>query len=134
MPQTKGNTFTAALIDARSDWVDAYRPGIRIRERGRIVSVGDGIAWISGLPSAAIDELLVCDDGSEARVFDLSKNLVGALLLHATDALAAGVIGSFGHEGANRVVSEADVLLVVGCRLNPMDSNWQAPGFIRPSR
>jgi len=91
MPQTKGNTFTAALIDARSDWVDAYRPGIRIRERGRIVSVGDGIAWISGLPSAAIDELLVCDDGSEARVFDLSENLVGALLLHATDELAAGV-------------------------------------------
>lgn len=46
--------------------------------------------------------------------------------------LAGGVIGSFGHEGANRVVSEADVLCVVGCRLNPMDTNWQAPGFIRP--
>jgi acetolactate synthase-1/2/3 large subunit len=46
--------------------------------------------------------------------------------------LAAGVIGAFGHEGANQVVSEADVLLVVGCRLNPMDTNWQAPSFIRP--
>ncbi|MEA5385979.1 thiamine pyrophosphate-dependent enzyme [Haloarculaceae archaeon H-GB11] len=34
--------------------------------------------------------------------------------------------------GANRAVSEADVLLVVGCRLNPMDTNWQAPAFIRP--
>lgn len=49
-----------------------------------------------------------------------------------TDERAAGVMGSFGHEGANRVVSEADTLLVVGCRLNPMDTNWQAPEFIRP--
>jgi len=42
------------------------------------------------------------------------------------------VVGSFGHESANQVVSEADTLLVVGCRLNPMDTNWQAPSFIRP--
>jgi len=49
-----------------------------------------------------------------------------------THDLAAGVIGSFGHEGANRVTSEADVLLAVGSRLNPMDTNWQAPTFIRP--
>jgi len=63
---------------------------MRMRERGRIVSVGDGVAWISGLPSAAIDELVVCDDGSKARVFDLSDDLIGVLLLHATDKLAAG--------------------------------------------
>jgi len=42
------------------------------------------------------------------------------------------VVGSFEHEGANQVISEADTLLVVGCRLNPMDTNWQAPSFIRP--
>ena len=41
-------------------------------------------------------------------------------------------MGSFGHEGANRVISEADTLLVVGCRMNPMDTNWQAPEFIQP--
>jgi F-type H+-transporting ATPase subunit alpha len=81
----------SSLLDSRAAWIDAYRPAMRIRERGRIVSVGDGIAWISGLPSAAIDELLVCDDGSRARVFDLSESLIGALLLHETDQLAAGV-------------------------------------------
>ncbi|PSQ24565.1 acetolactate synthase [Halobacteriales archaeon QS_8_65_32] len=45
---------------------------------------------------------------------------------------AGGVIGAFGHQGANDLVSDADVLLVVGCRLNPMDSNWNSPGFVRP--
>jgi len=57
---------------------------------------------------------------------------LGKSAIPETHALAGGVIGSFGHEGANRVVAEADVVLVVGSRLNPMDTNWQAPSFIRP--
>ena len=57
---------------------------------------------------------------------------LGKSTIPETHDLAGGVIGSFGHEGANQVVSEADVLCVVGCRLNPMDTNWQAPGFVRP--
>jgi len=81
----------SSLLESRAEWVDSYTPRMRIRERGRVVSVGDGIAWISGLPSAAIDELVVCDDGSKARVFDLSENLIGALMLDATDSLAAGI-------------------------------------------
>lgn len=48
--------------------------------------------------------------------------------------LAGGVIGSYGHEQANQLVADADCLLLVGTRLNPMDVNWQAPGFIDPSR
>ena len=81
----------SSLFDSSMAWIDNYQPQLRLRERGRIVSVGDGIAWISGLPSAAIDELLICEDGSRARVFDLCENLIGALLLHATDRLAAGI-------------------------------------------
>ena len=79
-----------SLLERQSGWLDDYVPGVRIQEQGRTVAVGDGIAWISGLPSAAIDELLVCADGSRARVFDLTENLIGALLLHATDGLVAG--------------------------------------------
>ena len=81
----------SSLFDSSTAWIDNYQPQLRLRERGRIVSVGDGIAWISGLPSAAIDELLICEDGSRARVFDLRENLIGALLLHATDRLASGI-------------------------------------------
>lgn len=73
-------------------WLDDYRPGTRLSERGRVVSVGDGIAWISGLPSAAIDDVLLTEDGSRARVFDLRETLIGAVLLHETDALTAGRI------------------------------------------
>ena len=43
--------------------------------------IGDGIAWIEGLPSAAMDEILRFEDGSEALVFDLGSQRIGAILL-----------------------------------------------------
>jgi len=71
-------------------WVERYALRLDIREQGRVVSVGDGIAWIDGLPSAAIDDVLDFEDGSRGLVFDLATGRVGAVLLHATQALTAG--------------------------------------------
>jgi len=80
------------LLERQADWLAQYRPGLRITEQGRVVSVGDGIAWITGLPSASMDDVLTFEDGSRAMVFDLTETLVGAVLLHETDALTAGTI------------------------------------------
>jgi F-type H+-transporting ATPase subunit alpha len=74
----------------RGAWLERYEPRLRIREQGTVVSVGDGIAWIDGLPSAALDEVLVFEDGSRALAFDLGDELVGAVLLEETGALRAG--------------------------------------------
>jgi F-type H+-transporting ATPase subunit alpha len=52
--------------------------------------VGDGIAWISGLPAAAMDELLSFEDGSQGMVFDLTEERIGAVLLRDSQALTAG--------------------------------------------
>ena len=73
-------------------WLEDYRLDLRLAERGTVVSLGDGIAWIDGLPSAAMDELLVLDDGSLAQVFDLNRGLLGAILLHDTERLGAGTV------------------------------------------
>jgi acetolactate synthase-1/2/3 large subunit len=77
----------------------------------------------------AYDELQAVAERYGAVV---ATSYLGKSTIPETHDHAAGVIGSFGHEGANQVVSEADVLFVVGCRLNPMDTNWQAESFIRP--
>jgi F-type H+-transporting ATPase subunit alpha len=79
-----------SLLERQAAWLAEYRPGLRISERGTLVSVGDGIAWIAGLPSAALDDLLLFEDGSQAMVFDLTEGLIGAVLLHETPALTAG--------------------------------------------
>ena len=78
------------MLDRQAAWVDGYRPGLRVDERGSVVSVGDGIVWISGLPSAAMDDMLALEDGSYAMVFDLTESLVGGVLLHETEQLASG--------------------------------------------
>ena len=70
---------------------DAYRFGLRLSERGTVISIGDGIVWISGLPSAMMDEMLLLEDESTALVFLLEANRLGAILLHQGPRLASGI-------------------------------------------
>lgn len=56
------------------------------------MAVGDGIAHVSGLPSAAMDDVLEFEDGSRGVVFDLNERWIGAVLLHVTDGLTAGAV------------------------------------------
>jgi len=74
----------------QASWLRDYRPRLQISERGSVVSVGDGITWIAGLPSAAMDDILEFEDGSRGMVFDLTGERVGAVLLRETDALRSG--------------------------------------------
>ncbi len=113
-------TWTSRATDAdvaaaAEALADADRP---------VVLAGNGVH-----AAGAYDELLGVADAYDAAV---ATSYLGKSTIAETHERAVGVVGSFGHEGANRVVSEADVLLVVGCRLNPMDTNWQAPSFVRP--
>lgn len=81
---------SATMLEQQTTWLANYQPGLRINEQGTVVSLGDGIAWIKGLPSAAIEDVLVFADGSTGMVFDLSQQRIGAILLYETEALTAG--------------------------------------------
>jgi F-type H+-transporting ATPase subunit alpha len=72
------------------DWLETYQLQLEISELGNVVSVGDGIAWISGLPTAAMDEIMLFEDGSHGMVFELNDELIGAVLLHQTAQLTSG--------------------------------------------
>jgi len=89
------NNVLAALqrespLNKQVDWLKHYQYGLRISEQGTVTSVGDGIAWISGLPSACMDEMVHLEDGSRALVFHLGRDRVGAILLEQTTQLTAG--------------------------------------------
>ena len=106
----------AASAASAPDWLGEYRFGLRLSERGRVVSVGDGIAWIKGLPSTAMDEILLLEDGSRAVVFQLEHGLLGAILLEQTQRLSAGaaVLGT----GERLGIGVGDPLL--GRVINPL--------------
>jgi len=89
---------TEGPLQRRARWVDRYRFGLRVTQRGSVSAVGDGIAWVTGLPSAAIDDVLHFEDGSTAMVFDLRPDRIGAVLLQQTPRLTAGTAAAVAPE------------------------------------
>ena len=77
-------------LAAQAEWLVRYHFGLRLSEQGIVASVGDGIAWISGLPSARMDEIVQLEDGSSALIFHLACNRIGTILLRQTERLTAG--------------------------------------------
>jgi F-type H+-transporting ATPase subunit alpha len=102
-------------------WLRDYRFNLRVSEQGVVVSVGDGIAWIEGLPSAAMDEILDLEDGSRAMVFQLEEHLVGAILLEQTDRLTAGTIAHLSGRRMGIPTGEALIGRVIDPLGNPLD-------------
>lgn len=80
-----------SFLDAQQLRIENYEFQVRLSEQGQVVSVGDGIIWIKGLPTAAIDEILITVDGCcIAMVFHLTESLVGAIMLVQTKKLKSG--------------------------------------------
>ena len=111
----------AAGLAGRAKWLEDYRFGLRVTEQGSVVSVGDGIAWVRGLPSAAMDELLRFADGSEALVFHLGREVLGAVLLHQTERLTAGTGASLTGRRLGIPVGEALLGRVIDPLGAPLD-------------
>jgi len=106
----------AGRLKRQREWLQDYRPGLRIREQGSVVSVGDGITWVAGLPSATMDDILEFADGSLAMVFDLNEDLIGAVLLHESESLTSGT--AVQRTGRTLSVPVGDTLL--GRIIDPM--------------
>jgi F-type H+/Na+-transporting ATPase subunit alpha len=113
---------TTSLLEQQATWLEHYQPGLRITEQGSVVSVGDGICWIQGLPSAAMEDILDFEDGSQAMVFDLTEEMVGAVLLHETEALTAGTVVHHTHHALSIPVGDSLLGRVIDPLGMPLDS------------
>ncbi len=109
------------VLASQAAWLRDYRFSLRVSEQGIVVSVGDGIAWIEGLPSAAMDEILDLEDGSRAMVFQLEAHIVGAILLEQTDRLTAGTIAHLSGRRMGIPTGEALIGRVIDPLGNPLD-------------
>jgi F-type H+/Na+-transporting ATPase subunit alpha len=67
--------------------VAEYVPLVEAEQIGRIVEVGDGIARVSGLPSAEVNELLEFEDGTLGLAMNLDEETIGAVVLGDVDNL-----------------------------------------------
>jgi len=70
--------------------IEGFEEGIELKETGRVISVGDGIARIYGLGQAMAGELLEFPGGLSGMVLNLEEDNVGAVLLGRDDNIKEG--------------------------------------------
>ena len=70
--------------------IEGFEEGIELKETGRVISVGDGIARIYGLGNAMSGELLEFPGGLSGMVLNLEEDNVGAVLLGRDDDIKEG--------------------------------------------
>ncbi|MGD1014237.1 MAG: F0F1 ATP synthase subunit alpha [Acidimicrobiales bacterium] len=136
-------TISAAEItDALRKHVSEFNPAVGAEQVGRVVEVGDGIARVSGLPSAKVNELLEFQDGTLGLAMNLDEETIGAVVLGSVDTIeeeqivrATGRILSMpvGDALLGRVVNALGVPIDgKGPLVNPSSRRMevQAPGII----
>jgi acetolactate synthase-1/2/3 large subunit len=113
-------------------------PGIASREtlgkaltiidkaRQPVILAGNGVNV-----AKAYDEL---DRLAHLLSIPVATSNMGKGVFDEEDPLSLGVVGSFGHPVANTLVGQADLVIVVGCRLKPPDTCYENPHLLDPGR
>ncbi len=84
-------TFDPAdITGALKKNLDAYDSDVSSKTVGTVVEVGDGIARVSGLPDAAVNEMLRFEDGTIGLALNLDEHTIGAVILGDADAAQEG--------------------------------------------
>jgi F-type H+-transporting ATPase subunit alpha len=84
-------TISAAdIASALKKNLEGFEPSVEARTVGRVAEVGDGIARVSGLPDAAVNELLEFEDGSAGLALNLDEESIGAVVLGDVDNIEEG--------------------------------------------
>ena len=75
------------ITEALRRHVSEYSPSVGAEQVGRVVEVGDGIARVSGLPNAKVNELLEFEDGTMGLAMNLDEETIGAVVLGSVDSI-----------------------------------------------
>jgi F-type H+-transporting ATPase subunit alpha len=81
---------TADITAAIKKNLEGFTPDVSLTQVGRVVEVGDGIARVSGLPDAAVNELLEFESGVVGLALNLDEESIGAVVLGEVDSIEEG--------------------------------------------
>jgi len=130
------------ITDALRKHVTEYNPTVGAEQVGRVVEVGDGIARVSGLPSAKVNELLEFEDGTVGLAMNLDEETIGAVVLGSVDGIEEEQVVRATGRILSMPVGEALIGRVVNALGEPIDGKGplvnpgqrrmevQAPGII----
>src|SRR5215510_2601607 len=119
---------TADIAEALRKNLEGFKPDVETAQVGRVTEVGDGIASVSGLPGAAVNELLEFESGDVGLALNLDEESIGAVVLGDAAAVKEGQAV----KATGRILSVpvGDALLgrVVDALGNPVDDKGPLSG------
>ena len=106
------------------------KAGAKPEQIGRVVEVGDGIARVSGLPGAKVNELLEFEDGTVGLAMNLDEETIGAVVLGSVDGIDEDQIVRATGRILSVPVGDAVLGRVVDALGNPIDGKGPLQGAI----
>ena len=106
--------------------LDDFAPSLEQTTVGRVLEVGDGIARVSGLPGAAVNEMLRFENGLVGLALNLDEDSIGAVVLGDVEGIVEG----------QAVVATGDILSVpvgdglLGRVINPLGEPIDGAGLL----
>jgi F-type H+/Na+-transporting ATPase subunit alpha len=78
------------IAEALRTYVEGFQPTMEREEVGRVLSTGDGVAIVEGLPGAMANELLEFPGGILGIAFNLDEESIGCIVLGEADQIEEG--------------------------------------------
>ncbi len=106
--------------------LEGFAPSVEQTTVGRVLEVGDGIARVSGLPDAAVNEMLRFENGLIGLALNLDEDSIGAVVLGDVEGIEEG----------QTVVATGDILAVpvgdglLGRVVNPLGEPVDGKGAL----
>ncbi|MCH5188792.1 MAG: F0F1 ATP synthase subunit alpha [Oscillospiraceae bacterium] len=113
------------IIPLLKETIVNWTPTALAHEEGRVLTVGDGIATVSGLENAAYGEILIFSSGIRGMAQDLRKNEIGCILFGDDDDVSEGSIVRRTGRTAGIPVGEGFLGRVVDALGNPIDGEGE---------
>lgn len=119
------HTDEMSIIPLLRDSLKGWTPQAFAEEVGEVLTVGDGIAVVSGLPNAAYGEILLFDAGIRGMVQELGRNRLGCILFGDSDLVTQGSTVKRTGKTAGMPVGEGFVGRVIDALGTPVDGKGE---------
>lgn len=80
------------IVPLIKETIRNWTPRALEQEVGKVLTVGDGIATVSGLPNATYNEILIFESGVRGMVQELKRNEIGCILFDEGSEVTEGSI------------------------------------------
>ncbi|RMB58839.1 F0F1 ATP synthase subunit alpha [Tessaracoccus antarcticus] len=118
------------IRDALDDFVQSYQPAAATRtEVGTVLTSGDGIARVEGLPSCMANELLRFENGTMGIALNLDEREIGVVVLGNSDGINEGSVVHGTGEVLSVPVGDGYLGRVVDAIGNPIDGLGEIDGI-----